>query len=77
MKPSGRTIDIRYVHGYGGHFKDKAFWQATFTDTGELYDWNTVKTLIHSAWNDGHSYRVMKLNRKTRKYQLSYGREQI
>lgn len=74
MKPSGRTVEIKYVHHHGGAFQDKRHWQGKFTDNGEIYDWNTVKALIHSAWREGHSYRVMRLDRKTRKYVLSYGR---
>lgn len=76
MKPSGRTVEIRYVHGHGGAFHDTKWWQGLFTDTKEIFDWNTKQALIHQAWHEGHSYRVMRLDRKTRKYVLSYGRVQ-
>jgi len=76
MKPTGRTVEIKYVHHHGGAFVDNAFWQGKFTDTQEIFDWNPKQALIHSAWRDGHSYRVMRLDRKTRKYVLAFGRVQ-
>ena len=58
-----RYLIIRY-EWWGLHFKDRRYWSAIWSDTGEAHDYDSRAALVADAKRLGHKYEVRRHHRK-------------
>lgn len=64
-----RTIIIYYC-SWGGNTKDNYLWTAMFEDNEEIIDYNSKFFLKNLAIKNNYNYKLLKLNRKTKKLEI-------
>lgn len=59
-----------YYCSWGGNPKDSWLWTGELEETNEIVDYNSKEELKRIAKENNWNYKVLKLNRKTRKMEV-------